>query len=454
MRRTTTFHLLSAGFALAALGCKKEPLPEPPPPVPLPSTPPAVSAPAPVTIMAADAPLRYGQRCPGSIVSKLKPKEPVDYLELRIDYYYDRNRQIFVAGPQGEACKNAKDATTCKSTLAEVKADKGGEYLVYTRGDEIKTVNGAATGPFLAPIESAEEAAATLVYTLLADTSTAAVLPSCDPKEYRETPDGWEMTHTSSSFCGEKTVSTYAISKAGAVKMTKSEHTPPKPDCHPPQRGRRPEGLVRASRDDGATLGGHFAEAAEMEAASVPAFERLEAELRAMGAPETLRRRSRRAAEDETRHARSMTSLAERFGASPAAFVVESRARRSIVEMAIENAVEGCVFETWAALLATWQAAHARDAEIRAAMKAIARDETRHAALAWDVATFLETRLAPSDVVRVREARASAFAELARMIAAEPSDELRTIAGLPSASEARALFEQALEVVDDVAAAA
>ena len=87
-------------------------------------------------------------------------------------------------------------------------------------------------------------------------------------------------------------------------------------------------------------------------------------------------------------------------------------------------------------------------------MKAIARDETRHAALAWDVAAFLDGGLSPAERARVREARREAFTELAKTIEEEPSNELRVIVGLPTSSEARALFEQLLEVVDDVVAAA
>ena len=52
---------------------------------------------------------------------------------------------------------------------------------------------------------------------------------------------------------------------------------------------------------------------------------------------------------------------------------------RELEAIAIENAVEGCVRESFGALLATWQAKTAGDARVRAAMKRIARDETRHA---------------------------------------------------------------------------
>src|SRR4029079_4274037 len=61
---------------------------------------------------------------------------------------------------------------------------------------------------------------------------------------------------------------------------------------------------------------------------------------------------------------------------------------RPLAEVAIENAVEGCVRETFGAMMATYQAAHAEDAEIARIMRRVARDETRHAALSWAVARW------------------------------------------------------------------
>jgi hypothetical protein len=105
--------------------------------------------------------------------------------------------------------------------------------------------------------------------------------------------------------------------------------------------------------------------------------------------------------------------------------------------MAIDNAVEGCVRETFGALLATYQAATAKDPVIRAAMKQIARDETRHAALAWKVASWLNGRLAPTARERVKEARrAAAMKLLGARHQARP--EMARL-GLPNAPQATSL---------------
>ena len=59
----------------------------------------------------------------------------------------------------------------------------------------------------------------------------------------------------------------------------------------------------------------------------------------------------------------------------------------------MENAVEGCVHEAFAAAVALRQAARAEDPAVRDAMRAIASDEVAHAQLAWDVAAWIEGEL-------------------------------------------------------------
>src|SRR5205823_2406284 len=140
-------------------------------------------------------------------------------------------------------------------------------------------------------------------------------------------------------------------------------------------------------------LGEHFARVAHLEAASVHAFVRLGRELDAHGAPKRLLDAAARAARDEIRHARVTARIARRFGASPPPARVRQLAVRSLAAVAIENAVEGCVRETFGALVAKWQADHAGDAEVATAMERIARDESDHAALSWAIAGWSAARL-------------------------------------------------------------
>jgi hypothetical protein len=136
-----------------------------------------------------------------------------------------------------------------------------------------------------------------------------------------------------------------------------------------------------------------------------------------------------------------MGRLARRFGGTPVAPRVESGPPRALEAVALENAVEGCVRETFGALLATFQAKTARDPEIAECMRAIARDETRHAALSWEIGRWAWERLgaaARADLVaRCREAirslRDDPDACLAR--------ELAQTAGLPDVGQRLALID-------------
>jgi hypothetical protein len=204
--------------------------------------------------------------------------------------------------------------------------------------------------------------------------------------------------------------------------------------------GRRPRGL--AAPRAGATadaVGAYLARAAHLEAASVIAFEALHAELAAHGAPEALLRMTERAARDEVRHARVTARLAKRRGATPPCVRVRGRNSRTLESIARENAVEGCVRETFGALVAAWQAEHARAADVRAAMRGIARDELSHAALAWAVARWADARLDAPARKRIARARTRAIARLERELSRSIPTPLVEDAGLPSSARAREL---------------
>ena len=180
--------------------------------------------------------------------------------------------------------------------------------------------------------------------------------------------------------------------------------------------GRRPRGL-RPARPRGAPtpLGAYFARMAHEEAAAVHAFRRMHDELAAHGAPPALRRAAARSARDEERHARVMAQEARRHGALVSVSRVRRGPGRTLEAIARENAVEGCVHETFGALVAAWQAAHAPDASLRQTFQRIAADEARHAALSWALARWAEARLDPAARARVATARVRAVRVLRRM---------------------------------------
>ncbi|MEW5850017.1 MAG: ferritin-like domain-containing protein [Myxococcota bacterium] len=200
--------------------------------------------------------------------------------------------------------------------------------------------------------------------------------------------------------------------------------------------GRRPEGLASLVGTDGDAFGRALAGMAYLEAASVPAFQRLAAELTVHGAPERLVRSARRAVREETRHARMIGALAKQHGAHPPTPHHGPTHIRALDEVAGENAAEGCVRETYGALLAGWQAFHAQDHAFRAAMEIIALDEARHAQLAWDVAHWAEGRLDARARRRVRAAREAAVAEVLDAAAQPVEHGVAREAGLPSPAHA------------------
>jgi hypothetical protein len=184
-----------------------------------------------------------------------------------------------------------------------------------------------------------------------------------------------------------------------------------------------------------------LARAAHAEAASVFAFLALHDELAAHGAPQDLRDRTIAAARDELAHARTMARIARHHGASVATPRFARIASRDLEAIAIENAIEGCVRETWNALEATLQARDAEDPELRSAMQRIAIDETRHAELALDLAAWLDTQLQANARARVHDARRAAIAGLHAELSTPHPDPLYRRAGLPTPATAQHLLE-------------
>jgi hypothetical protein len=178
-------------------------------------------------------------------------------------------------------------------------------------------------------------------------------------------------------------------------------------------------------------LGALFAEMHRLEAASVTAFELLGKELRAHGAPAALLRATARAAADEARHTAMAAALARRFGAEPVTPTLTRHAPRALVEVAIENAEEGCINESFGALLATWQAETAADPRVRAVMAKVAIDETRHAELAWRVMRWIGQRLDADASAQIADRMRRSLAGLAKEVAAGYDAELVAQAGLP-----------------------
>ncbi len=128
--------------------------------------------------------------------------------------------------------------------------------------------------------------------------------------------------------------------------------------------------------------------AARTEHASVPAFERLAAQLAQIQAPAALIDRCHAARADEVRHARRCFALARAYSGVPwtgAALPTPEPGPVDLPALAIESLHEGCVGEGVAADLAAAAAPRASDPVLAGTLAMIADDEARHAELAWSV---------------------------------------------------------------------
>jgi hypothetical protein len=259
-------------------------------------------------------------------------------------------------------------------------------------------------------------------------------------------------TPSSSTSCQELCALTNASVENGPCSVNVDGGQPDSVTCRVYYfcEGRRPEGLVSDGSVPGrvSELGAMFARMAHLEAASVPAFERLAEELAALGAPAHLVRAARRAAAEEVRHAQAMGALALRHGAPLPPVVVEPPRPRSLAALARENAVEGCVRETFGALLAGWQARTAQDAEVRQALARIAPEELRHAELSWALDAWAQRQLSAAEREQLLAARDEALRTLTREVEeSTPGEEAVRLAGLPSREDARALVHGLAELV-------
>jgi hypothetical protein len=157
--------------------------------------------------------------------------------------------------------------------------------------------------------------------------------------------------------------------------------------------------------DEAWAAGLEWQSAAQYECASVPAFLQLAVELLAHDAPDVLVEAALSAAEDEMVHARISADLASRYLGSrvwptlpDVAPRVPLAGRAGLVRLATESWLDGCLGEGMAAERARRASQQATDAGARIAQRLIARDEARHADLAWSVLRW--TMRVDADAVR------------------------------------------------------
>ncbi|MFB1479220.1 ferritin-like domain-containing protein [Corallococcus sp. RDP092CA] len=383
-------------------------------------------------------------------LGNLTPASAQDFVQLRSFSPWLENPRSSEVSSSGQPCATATDVPTCQAAVADATTEQGFHrdcidsceefFLLATSGDTVTTyTTEEAVQGLLGTVDTAEEAALR-AFAAGYDLSCSELKQGAVKKN----EDGsFDVVGTQGYACGPNTALTQhrvRVSTSGEVSAVE-KHVLEKgsPHCN---IGRRPAGLqVAEARESAEALGRYFADAARLEAASVHAFLRLRDELALHGADLGLQDAARRSAMEEVMHARVTERIARRFGGTPQRPVVEELPLRSLVDVALENAVEGCVRETYGALLAHHQALHARDLEVRQAMVGIAEDETRHAALSWDIDQWARPRLSEEERAAVKEAQKRAVALLREEVAVPLDASIITEAGMPTPEAALALLD-------------
>ena len=320
-----------------------------------------------------------------AVLGQTEPAEPVDGVELR-DVSRIWDPELMEEGwgvPQivdafGEPCGGATDRATCEEAYAMLPYDSefysGGfgedvyRSVAYGRGDEVGAV-GTDEGllEFLGTIDAPGDAALLAIlrnHTLVCGAGN----------DVGERPDGTFTLHTISGGCNVDTEEHMLIVHPdGTIETAVSELIEKgDPGC---AIGRLPGGHCRPvrRRASASAVGAFLAQVAELEASAVTAFRQLAVELRLHRAPSPMLRTALRSASDEVRHARSMGAHAGRYGGRPVRPRTRGWAPRPLVEVAMDNAAEGCVRETFGALVAHVQARRAADPMLRRALSRIRR---------------------------------------------------------------------------------
>jgi hypothetical protein len=349
--------------------------------------------------------------------------------------------KFMVLSETGTKCGTASDST-CSSQVARHPAQFVQSYcvqacveysVVTTRGNEVKRwATDAELATLFGKVDTADEA---ILFALRSGFTAPCVSREADglrvvATHYKDTcPIVFERVTMRVSDTGELEV-------VGAVELPNHPGTGA---CV----GRVPAGLcsVSEARNESA-VGDFLANAAHLEDASVYAFERLARELTAYGAPRDMVAAALHAADDEVRHARVIGALAVARGGQPVAAEVRELSLRSLEEIAIENATEGCVRETYGALVGGHQARHAGDLGVRSAMREVAADEARHASLSHRVHQWAMSLLDVDARTRVLAAQRHAIVELTLACRDEVDERLQALLGLPSSTVAQALLRE------------
>ena len=348
-------------------------------------------------------------------VEGLHLPEPVDYLGVYLTQSVGASTAY---QSTGTLCSGAGEKAACHAAFAAGAPGTGFPYqnvyppvptnlpsyvfmyLAYTRGDSVGFITDRAQlNALLGEIDTANEAG--LVFLSMGVGPACHAIWENADTYYYSTP----QLPMGCSFMGPVGHS-FSVTHAGEVTSTQTLGT------SMPCVGRRPIGLSSERAAGLSPLGDYYASVAHLEGAAVLAFDVMERELKRFGAPRELQLRAQRARADEERHYNWMAAMARREGTMVPRVRVLPVDERSLLEAALENAVEGCVREAWGALSAHYQAATAGDAEARQLWHDVARDESEHAELSLALHYWFMLQLSTAEQKQVDAAMQRARLEL------------------------------------------
>jgi len=400
------------------------------------------------------------------VLDAIEPIEPVDYLALvegtspSDDDQDDRppvrfsSAEPWTLDESGERCPSEWNEETCDARYGDLIAGSDFELsgqvflyraLVVRQANDLRVVRSQAElENLIGGIDSPADAA-------LLESLRFTGLVCTEDDDAGADPRGFLLHTIVGGGCGEGDDIEQQVvlvnDKGGRSILEERLIERADPGC---AVGRRPAGLWKLQRSPctgsssprarASAVGAFFASMAHLEAASVTAFEQLVRDLRCHSAPRGLIARTERARRDEIRHARVTASLARRYGGRPVRPTIRRTAPRSLLELASDNATEGCVRETYGALVAHVQTRQARSPVVRRALMGIAHDETQHAGLSWDLAAWTRSRLSPTEQRRVAAETRNAIDQLQHELRQEYPHEVHTIAGMPTPDHAHALY--------------
>jgi hypothetical protein len=372
--------------------------------------------------------------------------DPMPYVRASRTFDYQLlvygNSNALGRSQHGTPCSTATDPSACQALVNDVPTPADCTVaspcslfsITTTLGDDVQhRMSRDELLEFLGPIDSPEDA-------LLIVAFYGYKPGPCGTDMIREANGAYEIRVTfdavscAGPLIGQRLL---RVTRTGELSILSTD-MPTASACP----GRRPEGLREHAVASNSVLGAFFAHSAQLEAAAVAAFTRMIEELLACSAPAQLIAQARAARVDEQRHARQMRALARRHGACVPPIEVSAWSPRSLAAMALENAVEGCVRETWAAVVATHQAEHIADSAAAETLRAIAADERQHAALSWRLGAWLDAQLSPRERAQTAAAYRCAIAELREQTRLPVAEVLVARAGLPDQSASALLFER------------